>query len=310
MRKTSFLLFIGALTIWAQDPDPWQHHPGWIMSAAASGPSRIEVRLAAIAQPPRGDLAALFGLSGVETGPGNVVYRFVIDEARRQYFGYDISTEATSVAGQNRVTIAPLTWTPRDLPARLQISSKGPLTPVLLPKYPEPQIVSESDTIELDLLVSPDSRQKVVDYIQVAKRPEPATATSIAAPRNFTPDDGPVNFDFEHETSVWVNGEKYSRSSWSETKRGATVWFYFPGKGRYILSLVPHEGFSKTGAIRDNVISFEGDGQEYEVRTMKLILGSKGAWNLYVLHDPSYAPKENRQVRFATDRLENLLPKR
>jgi hypothetical protein len=69
----------------------------------------------------------------------------------------------------------------------------------------------------------------------------------------------------------------------SETRRGATVWFCYPGQGRYILSPVPHEGF---------------------------ILGSKGAWNLYVLHAPSYAPKENRQVRFATDRLENLLPKR
>jgi Sigma-70 region 2 len=42
-----------------------------------------------------------------------------------------------------------------------------------------------------------------------------------------------------------------------ETRRGATVWFCYPGQGRYILSLVPHEGF---------------------------ILGSKGAWNLYVLH--------------------------
>jgi hypothetical protein len=88
------------------------------------------------------------------------------------------------------------------------------------------------------------------------------------------------------------------------------VWFYYPGQGRYVLSLVPHDGFSKAGDIRDNVISFQGEGQQFEIRTMKLIVGSSaGAWNLYVLHDPTFQPKEAGSVQFATDRLENLLPK-
>jgi hypothetical protein len=232
-----------------------------------------------------------------------VVNRYVIDEVHHRYFGYDISAEATSVAGQYRVTVSPLTWTaPKD---------RGPLVPVLLPKYPEPQIMTETDTIELDLLATPDGKQKVADYIQVRKKPEPPVARSTQQPKDYTLDDGPVDFAFEHDTGVWVDGEKYSGSVWSETRPGATVWFCYPGRGRYILSLVPHEGFSKTGEIRDNVISFQGAGQHFEVRTMKLIVGgSQGAWNLYVLHDPSYEPKEADQVRFATDRLENLLPKR
>ena len=295
MRKTSLLFFIGTLTLIAQQD------PGLIMSGSASGSSGIEVRFAVIAKPPSGSLAARIGTSGIKTADsGNGASRFVIDEVHRQYFGYDISAEATSVAGQYRVTIAPLTWTPKE---------QG-LTPVLLPKYPEPQLVNESDTIELDLLVSPDGKQKVSDYIQVGMKPEPLAATNTQQPKGYTLDDGPVNFDFENDATVWVNGEKYPGSYGSETKPGATVWFYYPGQGRYVLSLVPHDGFSKAGDIRDNVISFQGEGQQFEIRTMKLIVGSSaGAWNLYVLHDPTFQPKEAGSVQFATDRLENLLPK-
>jgi hypothetical protein len=296
MRKTSFFLVISAWSTLAQQ------RPGTFMSHGFSGSNNIELRLAVVAKPPDANLATLMSVSGIASADsGNGASRFVIDGVHRQYFGYDISAEATSVAGQYRVTIAPLTCTPKD---------QG-LTPVRLPKYPEPQLVNESDTIELDLLVSPDGKQRVSDYIQVGMKPEPLAATNKQQPRDYTLDDGPVNFDFDNDTSVWVDGEKYEDSYGSETKTGATVWFFYPGQGRYILSLVPHEGFSQTGAVRDNVIAFQGDAQQFEIRTMKLIVGgSHGVWNLYVLHDPTYQPQEAAQVRFATDRLENLLPKR
>src|ERR1022692_4041913 len=296
MRKTSFFLVISAWSTLAQQ------RPGTFMSHGFSGSNNIELRLAVVAKPPDANLATLMSVSGIASADsGNGASRFVIDEVHRQYFGYDISAEATSVAGQYRVTIAPLTWTPKE---------QG-LTPVLLPKYPEPQLVNESDTIELDLLVSPDGKQKVSDYIQVGMKPEPLAATNTQQPKGYTLDDGPVNFDFENDATVWVNGEKYPGSYGSETKPGATVWFYYPGQGRYVLSLVSHDGFSKAGDIRDNVISFQGEGQQFEIRTMKLIVGSfTGAWNLYVLHDPTFQPKEAGSVQFATDRLENLLPKR
>jgi len=298
MRKTSFFLFMSALTAMAQNA--WQQKPGFISFLTAGNAAQIEVRIAFVSKPPRADLEALVSANGIQISDLKVVNRFLIDEVHHQYFGYDITAEATSVAGQYRVTFASLTWTPKD---------QGPLTPVLLPKYPEPQIMNETDIIELDLLVSPDGKQKVSDYIQVAKKPEPLAATTKQQPKDYTLDDGPVNFAFDIDTSVWINGGKYSGSAWSETRPGATVWFYYPGQGRYILSLVPHEGFSQNGEIRDNVISFQGDGEQFEIRTMKMIVGAQGAWNLYVLHDPTYQPKEVAQVRFATDRLENLLPK-
>ena len=300
MRKTSLLLFMSAVTAMAQNA--WQQKPGFINFFNAGNAAQIEVRIAFMAEPTLAGLEALVSANGIAMNDPTVVSRYVIDRVHHQYFGYDIAAEATSVAGQYRVTISPLTWTPP--------KDQSPLTAVLLAKYPEPQIVNENDTIELDLLVSPDGKQKVADYIQIAKKPESLAATTKQQPKEYSLDDGPVNFAFDSDTSVWINGGKYSGSAWSETRPGATVWFYYPGQGRYILSLVPHEGFSQNGEIRDNVISFQGDGEQFEIRTMKMIVGAQGAWNLYVLHDRTFQPKEVAQVRFATDRLENLLPKR
>ncbi len=219
MRKTSLLLFIAGLSALAQESRT-------LLMSSLSGTlaSGIQFRFKVMAVPPRGDLAGRTDVSGVMVSdPENVVHRFVVDAVHRQYFGYDISAQATSVAGQNRVTIAPLTIDPKDLPEQFQGFSKGALTPVLLPKHPDSQIVSESDTIELDLLVSLDGKQKVVDYIQVATKPEPPAAKNNQQPNDYTLDDGPINFDFDSDTSVWVNGEKYSGSTWSETRPGATV---------------------------------------------------------------------------------------
>jgi hypothetical protein len=76
------------------------------------------------------------------------------------------------------------------------------------------------------------------------------------------------------------------------------------------------------GAIRDNVISFRSEGQQYEVKMKHSIVSPGGAWNLYVLHDRSYQPEKAAQriipggvpagiptVIGGADRLDNLLPK-
>ncbi len=298
------LILVAAWTLFAQDSS----HRNYSLSATL--PSGIEFKYKVFSIPSGSDHPRLIDVSGVEVGdPENVAHRFVVDETHHQYFGYDISAEPADTPSQYRVTISPLTLNPEKLPEQFRHASRGPLTPIFLAKYPDPQIVSDGDTIELDLLVSPDGQQKIVDNILVTK-PEPVAATSAQEPKDFTPDDAPIDIDFENAT-VWINGQKYSGHTSFDRMPGATVTFYFPGRGRYILSLVPHEGFSKMGAVRDNVFLFEADGQQYEVRTMNLILGSKGSWNLYVLHDPSYVPDfAAGSVHVETNRLENLVAKR
>ncbi|HYL74637.1 MAG TPA: hypothetical protein VEU96_10550 [Bryobacteraceae bacterium] len=306
MRKTSLLLFLAVLPTLGQNPH--QRYPGQLTSLSATTASGIQFRYAVVSQPPRNNLAGRIDISGVRTGDSDAVHRFVIDKVHRQYFGYDISAERGTTPGQFLVTIAPLTLRPDQWPDEFRLPNNA-LSPVSLPKYPEPQVVNDGDIIELDLLVSPDGQHKVVDYIEVSAKPEPRAASSTAAPKDFTPDDGPIHIDF-NDAQLWMNGEKYAGSTTFDTQSGATVFFYFPGEGRYILSLVPHEGFTKMGAIRDNVISLQSNGRQYEVRTMHLILGSKGAWNLYGLHDPSYTSHaSSRSVQVGTSRLERLVPR-
>ena len=210
-----------------------------------------------------------------------------------------------------------------------------PLNPAPLPKYPPPQTVYSGDTIALDIMISSDGRERIVDYIQLTAaasgpsqaaagevwRHLPATtapaksATSQAAvtaePRDFSIDDGPLTFSID-APAVLIDGEKFSQRVAMEFHSGATLGFYFPGQGRYILSLAPHDGFVRSGTIHANVIAFESNRRQYEIQLSAPIAGSDKTWNLYVLRDPGYLPPSTRidLVVGSVDRLENLLPKR
>jgi hypothetical protein len=307
MRKTSFFLLVSACAALAEESGR-QPRPGQVLSFGFGGANNIEILIDVVVEPRGAGLPTQINSGSIASArEGNGAYRYTIDEVHRQYFGYDISAEQTSVAGEYRVTISPLTWTPT--------KEQGPLSPVFLPRYPAPQIMRESDTLELVLLSSADGKQQVVDYIQVRykpvkERPEPPATTSKELAKDYTPDDGPVEFNFGYST-IWIGGDKYSGGFGADFKPGATLWFYYPGEGRYVLSLVPHDGFKKAGEIRDNVIAFEAFGRQIEIRTMKSMIGdSPGAWNLYALHDPAFQPKHADSVQFGMDRLENLLPKR
>jgi hypothetical protein len=246
---------------------------------------------------------------------GNTVHRFLCDLSTRSYFGYDLVVESGNATTGYKVFFQPLSMI--DIVKVMgRPASAAPLSPMPLPKYPAPQLVNEGDTIALDLMVSPDGQQKLVDYITVSSHQsaEPAAAITTAVPRDFTLDDGPLTPDFSRST-VWINGQKFAGAGAFSRKSGATFWFAFPGNGRYILSLAPRDGFQKAGTIRDNVITFQDGGQQYEVRLAGPIAGAGNAWNLYLLHDAAYkqkGPQPNMTdvVYGGIDRLESLLPKR
>jgi len=93
------------------------------------------------------------------------------DSSRRAYFGYDISTEPIPNTDRIRVTIAPLSMTVDELEADQGAQKVSGFRFLVLPRYPAPVIVENGDTIALDLLVSPDGKQKIVDYLEISYKP-------------------------------------------------------------------------------------------------------------------------------------------
>jgi len=73
---------------------------------------------------------------------------------------------------------------------------------------------------------------------------------------------------------------------------GALVWFYVQGRGRFIFSLAPRDGyeFQKVGIVDGNRIEFTMGADRYEWLSASPILSGGGTWNLWVLHDPKYSP--------------------
>jgi hypothetical protein len=300
VRKISVLLLACAAAICAAD------RPGQISAGFAYRNGGVLVRYAMTVEPPLKDSQLLLLGSGVHTTHDRM-HRFVVDKASGTYFGYDLMAEPVDGGKSFRVTIEPLSigpegehWIPRDMVLR----------PAPLAKYPPAQVVNAGDTIALDLLISPDGRQRVVDYLEFESRGGGSAATS-GEPRDFTLDDGPLSIRFQHPIRISIGGRAFEGRTSLNTAQGGTLWFAFPNRGRHILSLAPHDGFQKAGAIRGSVLAFQSDGEQYQVRASGPIVGSGGAWNLYVFHDPLYLPKEAESPTIfgGTGRLENLIPR-
>lgn len=294
MYKSSLLFSLSTILLAQSQPGS----PAMTAATAELGNNLI-VHYDSRIEPPLRDSQILLMWSGVQNSRDRI-HRSMRDKTTGEIIGYDLSAEPAGAPDRFLVRIQPLTTT-----------SEGRLA--ALPKYPPPQTVQEGDTIALDVLVSPDGRQKLVDYIQVKRKLEPGPSTTTAEARDFTLDDGAAAYQFPMPTRFYVNGQPFSGGVGFTTMRsGATLWFAVPNRGRYVLSLTPREGFQKGGAIRDNVVSFQSGADRYEYRASSPILGAGKAWNLYVLHDPRYQPKAGLEsnVSGGIDRLENLLPKR
>lgn len=233
-------------------------------------------------------------VSGRLSTKGGRVRRVMFDPHDGVWFGYDIAVAGDSANGFL------LTFGPPSANA-----PKGPrentVRVMSLQKYPAPQSIRDGDTVAIDLMVSVDGTQKLTDYIQIVspgRDPRPAAATTTAEPRDFTIDDGPVTYNTRRFEVLWQ--AQTLKMTWHTAGPGATFWIAFPNDGRYILSLVPHDGFTQSGEVHANVISFEPNGQPCEIRFLTPVAGDGKAWNLYVMHDAGYLPNEDLQDKVIT----------
>ncbi|MGI9036084.1 MAG: hypothetical protein ACR2GD_08605, partial [Pyrinomonadaceae bacterium] len=216
---------------------------------------------------------------------GNIIYRILKDDKNKIYFGYDLEVKEASEKGKYTVFIKPLSSESAKKSAGVEGYKSN-----TLPKYPDAFEVNEGDTIALDVMENPNTKEKVVDYIKVFYKP--AMMTDFFAGkmpiRDFTMNDVELKltkFEFFADTqSILKSGSSAS---------GTNLTLYLKGKGQFIFSLFPREGydFQKIGAIEGNKILFKYNGVNYKIVSGEPIGGSGGHWNLWVLHNSNFKPE-------------------
>ncbi|HJR06681.1 MAG TPA: hypothetical protein VJ842_05445 [Pyrinomonadaceae bacterium] len=248
----------------------------------------------------------------------NVVHRVLVDAQGNFVFGYDLVVEPVAATKQFKVSLKPLSAEFEEQlrarqPAATTTSTNGAQratqTVSTLARPTEAQLVDDGDAFALDLLVNAETGVKIVDVVKVSF--DRAKLWS-APPRRSMPlrDFTLGNVELAvRDYKLTVNGELVGGGTRpARGCAGALVWFYVPTRGRFIFSLIPHEGydFQKIGVIENNKISFKSGGDLYEWTSSAPVVGTSGGnWNLWVLHDPSFVSDFDSQEQIAGGAAEN-----
>ena len=232
----------------------------------------------------RGDFA------GLESGPDSATsQRFVEDNRRQVYIRY-AGTVQRNEAGSYRVSIIDSSAPPVGL--RLQEDWKV-LAP---PRYPVPQIARDGDEIPLELYTT-DSGVKLMDYIRIGREDKLPPRRKDSARDSYAED---AEFTLT-QPRLRVNGTGQESIPLPETIRGALLWVYAPGHGRYILSYAPHPDFERAGEVAGNAAILTVEGNLLRIECAERIAPGGGVYNVYAFHDPDWLPADPQdRDRFMT----------
>ena len=222
-------------------------------------------------------------------GNDQTIHRLLQNPKGEYIFGYDLFVTAQADSKKFTITVKPLD---RALEQKLG----GGSVPTL-PEGAKPQIMDDGDSFALDLLVNQNAGVKIVDFVKVSfERSKLWDDATAPLPRDFTLDAVALRVvDFK----LAIGGNQVMTGLRKANFSGALLWCYVEGHGRFILSLVPREGypFEKVGVISDNRIAFRMNGRQYEWLSSEPILSGGGTWNVWVVHDPTYVPFGSRDTR-------------
>jgi len=233
------------------------------------------------------------GVTRIYNIEGNTIERTLINESTGVYVSYALQIERLENSTKLRISVKPF---PEEGIQRMRDSiwfkryaekwpNKRNYDPTPLPRYPEPKIIDISDVVELTLWVNPENGAQIGDRWRFElDQPTPL--------RDFTLDEVALKLTAYR---LLINGEV--RSGDKPLPGGFTAplpWFSVPGRGRFVFSIQPHEGydFQKIGVIDGNKISFTFGGDKYDWVSGLPIIDERGRWNLWVLHDPNFEPSK------------------
>lgn len=232
--------------------------------------------------PANGNSLAALLYAQAFAGENRIIHRVLTDAQQNVVFGYDLWITSDPLTKKFSVAVLPADEAFR------RTFLKG--TFATFPKSTTPQTLDDGDAVSLELLVNRESGAKIVDVVSVTfDRTRLRENQLEAAPKDFTLE--AVELRMKNYTLL-LNGNEVSKSKSSIGCTGALLWLYIPGRGRFIFSLVPREGydFAKVAVLDENRIAFTIDNEHYEWVSSDSILPSGGTWNLWVLRDPNYTP--------------------
>ena len=218
----------------------------------------------------------------------HLIHRVLVDASGRFAFGYDLSIASNPALRQFKVIVLPLD---QKFEKKLKAADPDHSTEVI-PTFPQsaaPQILDDGDAFSIDLLINQNAGVKIVDVVRVTFDKTHLRDFPRSLPRDFTLDAVELSIK---DYRLLLNGSVVAVGKSASPVAGALVWFYVQGRGRFIFSLAPRDGyeFQKVGVVDGNRIEFTMGGDRYEWLSASPILSGGGTWNVWVLHDPKYSP--------------------
>jgi hypothetical protein len=287
------LIFSTALSLSAQEKPKGSLTTGGgaVGVGGRGGTSKFSASFKTQTDPP--DLAQPFSVRAqIEA---NIIHRVWVDKAAGSYFGYDLEIEPLSEARQFRVAIKPLS---QEFARELEkggtlkaLSGRSSAPPVnsSLPRLLQPQIIDDGDTVALEVLVNRQTGVKFIDLVTISSSGKPVENPLPGPARDFSLSD--VQMTMQNQR-LFINGKLVAGDT-SNSCAGELIFFYLRGRGRFVFSIRPYEGynFQRLGEIQNNKLSFSLGTDHYEWVSRTPVVGTGGTWNLWVLHQPDYKPE-------------------
>jgi hypothetical protein len=292
---------------------------GPIIGGGGRGPARGPVSVGSLqmtlrVNPPSG--SAPRGLTSTYHGRSSsgksYFTRSVMDSVNHEYFGYEVLL-VEQQSGTYLATFGKLPTSSMEASATAAGSEQWSIRALVLP---EPGIVHDGDVISIELMTDATSGDKLIEDVTIQPFSQRATVgspigllarggpgqpgersvpTVEGLPREFSAADAEMRLT---QPRVTLNGtvQSVARQA-TPSVTGNLVWLYLPGRGRYILSLVPRPEleFHKAGEVRGGRITLTLNSDTITLECFNEIATGHAPYNLYVLRDSKWEPTAQGQ---------------
>jgi hypothetical protein len=247
------------------------------------------------------------------SSPGKSYFtRSVMDSVNHEFFGYEVLL-VEQQSGTYLATFGKLPTTSMEASATAAGSDQWSIRALVLP---EPRVVHDGDVIGIELMTDATTGDKLIEDVTIQPFSQRATIgsripllgragpgqpsdravpTVEGSPRDFSAADAEMRLTQPRISLNETVQPTAGRATPSVT--GNLVWFYIPGRGRYILSLVPRPEleFHKAGEVRGGRITLTLNGDAITLECFSEIATGHAPYNLYVLRDSKWEPTAQAQ---------------